>query len=429
MTTTNTQTGTDVCSGNQVYSDANWRTRTLTIDGVLTINGDFTTVDRVVVNGTLIVNGYLEAGGALDVNGTLTVTEDLYVEDDFQVDGDLQVGGSVDIDRWGLLTVADGGSMDVSESLVANGDFSISGDVIVDEDLTVGEWSTLTVNEGGNLQVGDDFNNGGWFDWFDSENRGEIVVGGTFTNEENGNMVITDGGVLDVSEGIVLESGSIMTVEDGGTISGGAGGIVNNGGTLTAPDESECLTGCCGPECKTLPVELTYIVITSRDGEQYLEWETATEINNEGFEIQAKLASVDEFEYLDFVAGHGTTSEVQRYSYRLYTAAYKYYRLKQVDYDGQFEYSPIVALQNQLEQASYAVFPNPTAGEVHLEGAGQTAFQLYDAYGNALLSEHLLADELLEVKVSNCLSASPDGNYILTLQTAQGQESIRIVKK
>jgi hypothetical protein len=90
------------------------------------------------------------------------------------------------------------------------------------------------------------------------------------------------------------------------------------------------------------PVELTSFSATADYGVVELRWFTATETNNQGFEVQRSNGS--EFETIAFVDGHGTTTEVQAYVYsdrNVGVGAYSY-RLKQVDFDGRFDYSNII---------------------------------------------------------------------------------------
>lgn len=88
-----------------------------------------------------------------------------------------------------------------------------------------------------------------------------------------------------------------------------------------------------------IPVELTSFTASATANEIRLLWQTATEKNNKGFEVQRKSSS--EFETIGFVEGKGTTTEVNNYQYvdtRINSEKY-IYRLKQIDYDGSFEYS------------------------------------------------------------------------------------------
>ena len=125
-------------------------------------------------------------------------------------------------------------------------------------------------------------------------------------------------------------------------------------------------TGCGTP----LPVELTRFVATADGRDVVLQWQTASETNNAGFEIQSKGAGrssdnvdLDTWHVWDFVHGHGTTLEPQTYQHRLEDfapGAYRF-RLKQLDFDGTFEYSPEVELAIALPEAFLftAAYPNP----------------------------------------------------------------------
>ena len=110
-----------------------------------------------------------------------------------------------------------------------------------------------------------------------------------------------------------------------------------------------------------VPVELISFTANVNDGIVELNWITSTETNNSGFEVQ-RSNGVD-FETIAFVDGHGTTTEVQTYSYldKKVNAGNYSYRLKQIDYDGSFEYSKIVEVEVPFlrEYALEQNYPNP----------------------------------------------------------------------
>jgi hypothetical protein len=93
-----------------------------------------------------------------------------------------------------------------------------------------------------------------------------------------------------------------------------------------------------------------------------LVWSTATELNNYGFEIQRSTEGT-EFYSVGFVNGYGTTTKQQNYSYsdkNLEDGKY-YYRLKQIDYNGSYEYSDIIEVEYRAFD-SYLLeqnYPNP----------------------------------------------------------------------
>jgi hypothetical protein len=105
-----------------------------------------------------------------------------------------------------------------------------------------------------------------------------------------------------------------------------------------------------------------------KDAGVKLEWETSSEINNDYFEIQRSANGID-FNAIGEVDGSGTTHEHHDYSF-LDTKPYRginYYRLKQVDYDGQFSYSDIVFVDNAYFDGNsfgFVLYPNPTTNQV-----------------------------------------------------------------
>ncbi len=110
-----------------------------------------------------------------------------------------------------------------------------------------------------------------------------------------------------------------------------------------------------------LPVELKSFSASITNGFVDLNWSTATETNNRGFEIQRKAAGSD-FVTIGFVQGKGTTTQSQNYSFvdnNVQTGTYSY-RLKQMDYDGRNSYSDIVEVTMNPNEFSLAQnYPNP----------------------------------------------------------------------
>ena len=120
-----------------------------------------------------------------------------------------------------------------------------------------------------------------------------------------------------------------------------------------------------------IPVELTSFVGKEIDGNVQLNWSTATETNNLGFEIErtplgppfGKEGKKGEWEKIGFVQGHGTTTKPQSYSFKdesIQSGTYQY-RLKQIDYDGSYEYSNIIEVEVGIptEFSLEQNYPNP----------------------------------------------------------------------
>lgn len=145
-----------------------------------------------------------------------------------------------------------------------------------------------------------------------------------------------------------------------------------------------------------LPVELASFNASVSGNDVILSWTTATEKNNSGFEVQrknnAERTTGTEWKDLGFVTGNGTVTEFKSYSFtdeNISGGTYSY-RLRQVDYDGSFEYSPsveVVVHKSEEYQLSQN-YPNPfnpsTVIEYNIPAKGNVKLKIYDVLGNEI---------------------------------------------
>ena len=114
-----------------------------------------------------------------------------------------------------------------------------------------------------------------------------------------------------------------------------------------------------------LPVELTSFAGTLNGNTVTLNWQTATETNNSGFAIERSSSSPGAiWDKIGFVEGNGTSTETKNYSFadkNLLSGKYSY-RLKQIDFDGSFEYSEIV----NVDVSSPAKYSLNKTTQIHL---------------------------------------------------------------
>ena len=120
----------------------------------------------------------------------------------------------------------------------------------------------------------------------------------------------------------------------------------------------------------------------------YLSWTTASEENNEKFEIE-KSRNGRDFEKIGTVLGKLTTSVQTSYSFEDKDASsgqLYYYRLKQIDLDGTFERSSIIAVRTGLTEEQVHAYPNPSTGSFLISGAGvnMPSFTLFNAMGRKI---------------------------------------------
>jgi hypothetical protein len=154
-----------------------------------------------------------------------------------------------------------------------------------------------------------------------------------------------------------------------------------------------------------VPVELTFFTASVNNiSEVILNWTTATESNNYGFEIERLKGSDSKWEKIGFVLGSGTTTELRAYSFtdeNISSGTYSY-RLKQIDFNGTFEYSEIVEVEVGIpnEYSLKQNYPNPfnptTKIKFTVAESGFTSLKIYDVLGNEvaiLVSEEKPAGE------------------------------------
>ena len=178
-----------------------------------------------------------------------------------------------------------------------------------------------------------------------------------------------------------------------------------------------------------IPVELISFKGDYLNGKVQLIWETASELNNVGFDIERN--SKDGFEKIGFVRGNGTTTEKATFSFMDENPGYGkiQYRLKQIDFDGAFSYSNEidVDIATLKEFALYQNYPNPfnpvTTIKFHIpnqnSASQDVSLKIYDILGNELatLVNEIKEPGIYEIKWDATRFAS--GIYFYTLRAGE----------
>jgi len=181
-----------------------------------------------------------------------------------------------------------------------------------------------------------------------------------------------------------VEGQSIMTIQTGATVE------VQLGASICADEFviEGLLTGEGDKGEEPLPVELTSFSVNASGKTVELEWVTATEINNRGFEIERSKES-GEWEKIGFVEGHGNSNSPKSYSYTDANpvAGKTKYRLKQIDFDGRYEYSEEIEVEIEI-LSKYELsqnYPNPfnpsTTIKFSLAESGMVQLEVYNTLG------------------------------------------------
>jgi trimeric autotransporter adhesin len=111
---------------------------------------------------------------------------------------------------------------------------------------------------------------------------------------------------------------------------------------------------------ESLPVELTFFKAKTSNSIVKLYWQTASEKNNKGFEIERSV-DAKTWENIGGVKGQGTSNVIIDYSFedKHPLSILTYYRIKQVDFDGKESYSNIESVAPNKKKLSFEVYPNP----------------------------------------------------------------------
>jgi len=195
-----------------------------------------------------------------------------------------------------------------------------------------------------------------------------------------------------------------------------------------------------------VPVELISFTADVDNNVVTLFWQTATETNNSGFEIERlqdyKIEELQEWKRIGFVEGEGTTTEIQSYSFTDKPEPGKYkYRLKQIDYDGSFAYSPEIEAEVQtptvfsLEQnypnpfnpATKIKYTIPTVETRHASSLPMVTLIIYDILGNEVATLVNEEQESGVYEVEFNATNLPSGIYFYQLKAGSFIETKKMI--
>lgn len=276
----------------------------------------------------------------------------------------------------GTLTIESGGSLNMSTKnldVKSEGTFNLYGTISA-KDVEFDNGSTVTTFFGSLITVTGDFEN--------KNNSTGIII--------NGTMAVAGG----------FKNGT------GATISGTTGAIsvvgsVSNSGAVF--EGSACSPSPCTFAGGSLPIELINFDAKLNEKTVEFNWTTASEINNDFFTIE-KSTNGSSFEFIAKKDGAGNSTSRKDYSLTddNPTTGTSYYRLKQTDFDGKFEYSNLVAVNYEKNSTGcvLTVYPNPCTSECTIDLAEcdnsespEINVELVDASGSKVFSKVPLRDD------------------------------------
>ena len=183
--------------------------------------------------------------------------------------------------------------------------------------------------------------------------------------------------------------------------------------------------------CTTLPVELVSFEALARGEDVVLSWTTASETNNAGFSIEQEI-DAGAFTEIGYVEGYGTTQQEREYNFVVndLDPGLHRFRLKQIDFDGAFEYSPVVegAVTVPEQFLIEPAYPNPFNPSTTLRFAvdveQQVDVQMLNVAGQAvrtLFNGTVAANEMQTLQIN--ADGLPSGTYLVHFSGGMGLEA------
>jgi hypothetical protein len=427
----------------------------LTIDGGASVEVLDNNREVYVDGGTLTVNGNLDIDRDLEAynSGTVIVGNggSITTDDDFDISGGatvtVQTGGTInladDLDVIGNsnFTIESGASVTLGDEMfIDDSDVTVSGTLesTQSDDINIDGTSNVTFNEGANVTFNDLEAGTGDGAATVTINGGIVNIEGEvdFNNGTDGDAIVINGGTLEV--GNDLEIGTTD-----GTITVNSGGTLNtpfvDGVAVTDPDDLPNNIVITGGDVNvngvTLPVELISFSGKLNSGIITLNWETATELNNQRFDVQKSLDG-ENYITIGSIEGQGTTTLRSKYQYTDLQSSKGifYYRLIQYDFDGQFEILPTISIANttMTTVSRMNIYPNPVIeneltltleGEIILNDWQMT---IYDLKGQLILQESGTAGSP-QIRLENVQSRVQPGTYFVKVAGPAGSVSKRII--
>jgi len=175
-----------------------------------------------------------------------------------------------------------------------------------------------------------------------------------------------------------------------------------------------------------VPVQLLGFNATKQQNKSLLQWQTANELNSQGFEIQ-RSANASNWTAIGFVNSAGATAG--NYSFTDIAPLHKinYYRLKQVDINGSFTNSEIKFLDFS-RNSRFLFYPNPVVNEIKIASEldfKNVPFRIYTASGQLALQTKLNASGVATIPVAQL----PKGSYVAEIIVNNIPEKIKFIKE
>ncbi|MFK8009583.1 MAG: T9SS type A sorting domain-containing protein [Saprospiraceae bacterium] len=173
-----------------------------------------------------------------------------------------------------------------------------------------------------------------------------------------------------------------------------------------------------------LPVELISFDGFASEDFILLNWQTASEQNNQGFQIQKTTDHIN-WDSIGYLQGVGNSNIINQYNFEDTRPldGINYYRLKQIDFDGNYQYSDIASIDFKNTTSDVRLYPNPTNDLIQILGINKSLFfEIFNSLGEKVLEGNTNNNQI-------SLSSLPNAIYFINLHLENELLTKRVVKK
>ncbi len=363
------------------------------------------------IKGGSIVLEYPDPSTVNTLNGTITASAF------FTIKGSTSAVGSPTITAATANFLGNGGANFSAGTTVSATNMTVNGsaNLTIDGDITI----TNTLSSIG----------AGGF----THNSGTITTKDVVVT--NGSNFSTDG-VLNASGNISVSGGLATTISGTGTVSFGSFSPAYEGVGLTCNDNTVRTVSNPPPTpfdlstcAMVLPVSYTFFNHSCNTNT--LNWQTAQEENNNYFEVEGSN-DLTSYKTIGKIEGNGTTTFAQTYSYTIESEEFQYYRLRQVDYNEEYEYSKVTVNKCYIPTTSSTyIFPTIGHHDFYLnhtfsEDTEEVHVDIYSLTGQLLASKLY---DITNIDKSINLADLSEGAYLAKISTNTFNKSVKIIKK
>ena len=273
---------------------------------------------------------------------------------------------------------------------------------LISPSIDISGVTAITIDALG-MTVGDGVQNAGseFFEYFYIIDGVETVVDIPLSGDSAGDPVNMATGSIDVTSATTLQVGFRFNVNGGGD----------------GYDICSIIV-----EGVALPVELTKFGVSKSASNILVEWQTASEVNNDRFEIE-RSTDANRFSSIGKVKGEGNSQRMNDYSFidDQPIQGQNYYRLKQIDIDGAFSYSDIVSVE--IAKAEVRITPKSTIDQISVN-TGNASSIIVRSFSGQFMSSQSSADGNFTIDMTNY----PRGIYFLSISINGNVQTEKVVR-